>query len=67
MAYVTDVLNKDVRTEGMSYGMMIAVQLDRKKEFDRLRGPKGKVTIIDAPEPIGRSGDEDSRHPFSPH
>lgn len=36
MAYIKDVLNKDVRTEGMSYGMMIAVQLDRKKEFDRL-------------------------------
>lgn len=36
MAYVVDVANNDVRTEGMSYGMMIAVQLDRKAEFDRL-------------------------------
>ncbi|HTY37621.1 MAG TPA: glycosyl hydrolase family 8 [Bacteroidota bacterium] len=36
MAYVEDVLHKDVRTEGMSYGMMIAVQLDKKAEFDRL-------------------------------
>jgi oligosaccharide reducing-end xylanase len=27
---------KDVRSEGMSYGMMIAVQLDRKDVFDRL-------------------------------
>lgn len=35
-AYVLDVANKDVRTEGMSYGMMIAVQMDRKVEFDRL-------------------------------
>ena len=36
MAYITDVANEDVRTEGMSYGMMIAVQLNRKEEFDRL-------------------------------
>jgi len=36
MAYIEDIGNQDVRTEGMSYGMMIAVQLDRKLEFDRL-------------------------------
>jgi oligosaccharide reducing-end xylanase len=36
MAYVKDVANNDVRTEGMSYGMMIAVQMDRKEVFDRL-------------------------------
>lgn len=36
MAYIVDILHKDVRTEGMSYGMMIAVQLDKKAEFDRL-------------------------------
>jgi len=36
MAYIEDVLNQDIRTEGMSYGMMIAVQLDKKTEFDRL-------------------------------
>jgi oligosaccharide reducing-end xylanase len=36
MAYVADVLHDDVRTEGMSYGMMIAVQLDKKAEFDRI-------------------------------
>lgn len=34
MMYVTDWANHDVRTEGMSYGMMIAVELDRKAEFD---------------------------------
>jgi oligosaccharide reducing-end xylanase len=28
--------NHDVRTEGMSYGMMITVQLDKKAEFDAL-------------------------------
>ena len=36
LAYLTDWNNHDVRTEGMSYGMMIAVQLDRKEEFDAL-------------------------------
>ncbi len=36
MAYIEDIGNSDVRTEGMSYGMMIAVQLDKKNEFDRL-------------------------------
>src|SRR5690606_34775980 len=28
--------NNDVRSEGMSYGMMIAVQVDRKDDFDAL-------------------------------
>ena len=36
MAYISDVKNHDVRTEGMSYGMMIAVQWDKKEMFDRL-------------------------------
>jgi oligosaccharide reducing-end xylanase len=36
LAYLTDINNKDVRSEGMSYGMMIAVQLDKKAEFDAL-------------------------------
>ena len=36
LAYVTDWNNHDARTEGMSYGMMIAVQLDKKAEFDAL-------------------------------
>jgi oligosaccharide reducing-end xylanase len=36
MAYVMDIGNNDVRSEGMSYGMMIAVQLDKKAEFDRI-------------------------------
>jgi len=34
--YLLDTGNLDVRTEGMSYGMMIAVQLDKKEEFDRI-------------------------------
>lgn len=36
MGYVSDVKNKDARTEGMSYGMMIAVQLNKKDVFDRV-------------------------------
>ena len=36
MAYLEDTGNHDVRTEGMSYGMMVCVQLDKKAEFDRL-------------------------------
>lgn len=35
-AYISDIKNHDVRTEGMSYGMMIAVQMDRKDIFDKL-------------------------------
>jgi oligosaccharide reducing-end xylanase len=36
LGYVTDINHHDVRTEGLSYGMMIAVQLDRKAEFDAI-------------------------------
>lgn len=36
MAYIMDTGNNDARTEGMSYGMMICVQLGMKEEFDRL-------------------------------
>jgi endo-1,4-beta-D-glucanase Y len=36
MAYILDVANNDVRSEGMSYGLMICVQLDKKAEFDKL-------------------------------
>ena len=36
MAYMMDIGNGDVRSEGMSYGMMIAVQMNKKEEFDRL-------------------------------
>ena len=35
-SYVKDTYNNDVRTEGMSYGMMIAVQMDKQTEFDRM-------------------------------
>jgi oligosaccharide reducing-end xylanase len=36
MAYVSDVLHNDVRSEGISYGLMIAVQMDKKAEFDAI-------------------------------
>jgi oligosaccharide reducing-end xylanase len=36
LAYITDVANHDARTEGMSYGMMIAVQMNKKREFDAI-------------------------------
>ena len=36
MGYLEDTGNYDARTEGMSYGMMMCVQLNRKKEFDAI-------------------------------
>ena len=36
MAYIVDTGNIDVRTEGMSYAMMMFVQLDMKDDFDRV-------------------------------
>lgn len=36
MAYVPDINNHDVRSEGLSYALMIAVQMDRQAEFDRI-------------------------------
>jgi len=35
-AYLLDTGNSDARSEGISYGMMMAVQMDRKDIFDRL-------------------------------
>ena len=36
LMYLTDWANHDVRTEGMSYGMMITVELNKKTEFDAI-------------------------------
>ncbi len=36
LAYIADIGNNDVRSEGMSYGLMIAVQTDHREEFNRL-------------------------------
>jgi endo-1,4-beta-D-glucanase Y len=35
-AYILDVNNGDVRSEGVSYGMMICVQMDKKTEFNKI-------------------------------
>lgn len=50
MAYISDIKNNDVRTEGMSYGMMIAVQFNKKDIFDRLwRWSKKYMQMADGP------------------
>ncbi|MBR6211783.1 MAG: glycoside hydrolase, partial [Bacteroidales bacterium] len=50
MGYMSDVKNFDARTEGMSYGMMVAVQLDKKEVFDRLwRWAKKYMQYQDGP------------------
>lgn len=36
MGYIEDTGNHDARTEGMSYGMMMCVQMNKKEEFDRI-------------------------------
>jgi oligosaccharide reducing-end xylanase len=36
LAFMNDMGSGDVRSEGMSYGMMIAVQMNKKAEFDAL-------------------------------
>lgn len=52
LAYITDWANNDVRTEGMSYGMMIAVQLDHKREFDALwNWSKTYMQVTDPKDP----------------
>lgn len=35
-AYIRDTLHDDVRTEGIGYGMIIAVELGKRVEFDQL-------------------------------
>jgi oligosaccharide reducing-end xylanase len=36
MTSIPDIKHEDVRTEGQSYGMMLAVQMDNRAEFDRI-------------------------------
>lgn len=49
LAYLSDINNRDVRSEGMSYGMMIAVQLNKKAEFDALWNWSRTFMYHDAP------------------
>jgi oligosaccharide reducing-end xylanase len=36
LAYVCAIYENDVRSEGMSYGMMLTVQMDKKADFDAI-------------------------------
>jgi oligosaccharide reducing-end xylanase len=50
LAYVSDVPHHDIRSEGMSYGMMIAVQLNKKAEFDAIWNYAMSYMYLSAPE-----------------
>ncbi len=50
LAYMTDWANNDARTEGMSYGMMIAVQLNKKREFDALWNWSNTYMLVTDPK-----------------
>lgn len=50
LGYVSDIKNKDVRTEGMSYGLMVSVQMNRRDVFDRLwRWAKKYMQMTEGP------------------
>lgn len=50
MACFEDTGNHDVRTEGMSYAMMMCVQMDQQMEFDRLwKWAKTYMLLTDGP------------------
>lgn len=50
LAYISDVLHHDVRSEGISYGMMIAVQMDKKPEFDAIWNWAMTYMYVSSPE-----------------
>ncbi len=50
LAYISDVLHHDVRSEGISYGMMIAVQMDKKAEFDAIWNWAMTYMYVSSPE-----------------
>lgn len=45
MGYMEDTGNHDVRTEGMSYGMMVCVQMNRKKNLTVYGNGYGRICI----------------------
>lgn len=51
LAFIMDTGNNDVRTEGMSYGMMISVQLDKRDVFDKLWTWSKKYMAYDESSP----------------
>lgn len=50
LGYVVDTGNFDVRTEGMSYAMFLAVQYNKKDYFDKLWGWTKKYMYMDSGE-----------------
>jgi len=53
LGYLEDTGNHDARTEGMSYGMMMAVQMDRQDVFDRIWGWSKKYMYMTDGENAG--------------
>jgi oligosaccharide reducing-end xylanase len=45
MAFIWDTGNNDVRSEGMSYGMMIAVQMNRQDDFNKIWAWANKYSL----------------------
>src|SRR5258708_16675168 len=48
-AYIQDVLHNDVRTEGIGLGMLIAVELNKRDELDRLSNYAKSTLQIPSP------------------
>jgi len=53
MGYMLDTGNLDARSEGMSYGMMMCVQMNHKEEFDRLWRFAKKYMYLDSGKNAG--------------
>ena len=70
-AYIDDVLHDQVRSEGIGLGMLIAVQLDKREEFDQLWRYAKATQRADGPAQgyfpsfcAGTSGDVDCYDPY---
>ena len=50
LGYMTDWANNDARSEGMSYGMMISVEMDKKHEFDALWNWSNTYMLVTDPK-----------------
>ncbi len=60
LAYLSDINNHDVRSEGMSYGMMIAVQFN-KNPSSTPSGTGRRPTCISRARPIPRTSSSRGR------
>ena len=49
-AYILDVLHDEIRTEGIGLGMVIAVELDKRTEFDQLWRYAKSIQITNGPD-----------------